>query len=192
MGTAGTLLKSARQAHGLTQSALAQRAGTYQPRIAQVEHGTHEPSAERLSNLLAATGQRLTALPTTARPAVEVGADIAGHLARQDFDRAFREVIQLSDDLARATRDVRVALVVTPPASTGDRRFDALLAGVVEHHLRKGRLPIPGWLRQSWRSLELPWHVDDNPFTQDLSAKDSLPGPLRHGVVLAASELASV
>jgi len=147
---------------------------------------------ESLVALLAATGHRLALLPTAARPAAEAAQAIAGHLRVLDEDRAFREVIQLSDDLGAAPADVRVALVVTPPPPTGDPRYDALLAGVVEEHLLRSRLPVPEWVRHPSRRLSQRWYVDDNPYTRALSDATALAGPLRHNVVLAASELASV
>ncbi len=56
----GTTLREARRSAGLTQAALAQRAGTSQATISAYEHGRKEPSVETLSRLLAAAGSRLT------------------------------------------------------------------------------------------------------------------------------------
>jgi transcriptional regulator with XRE-family HTH domain len=56
----GTTLRDARTRAGLTQVALAQRAGTSQATISAYEHGHKEPSVETFARLLAATGSRLT------------------------------------------------------------------------------------------------------------------------------------
>lgn len=53
------LVRDARLAAGLSQRALAQRAGTSQPAIARYERGVATPSWETLQRLLAACGQRL-------------------------------------------------------------------------------------------------------------------------------------
>jgi transcriptional regulator with XRE-family HTH domain len=92
-------LLAARRARGLSQRALAARVGEHQPTISALENGDHDPGLGHLSRLLAATGHRLVALPTTARPAYEAAADIAAALRRGDESAAYREFIQLSDDL---------------------------------------------------------------------------------------------
>jgi transcriptional regulator with XRE-family HTH domain len=54
-----TLVRDARLAAGLSQRALAQRAGTSQPAVARYERGVATPSWETLQRLMAACGQRL-------------------------------------------------------------------------------------------------------------------------------------
>lgn len=53
------LLFEARQAAGLSQRALARRAGTSQPAVARYERGAATPSLETLQRLLTACGRRL-------------------------------------------------------------------------------------------------------------------------------------
>lgn len=55
-------LRAARTRAGLTQAALARRAGTSQATISAYEHGRKEPSVATLARLLAATGSRLTVI----------------------------------------------------------------------------------------------------------------------------------
>lgn len=61
------LVRDARLAAGLSQRALARRAGTSQPAIARYERGVATPSLETLQRLVAACGQRLR-LSTEAIP----------------------------------------------------------------------------------------------------------------------------
>jgi len=64
-------LRRAREEAGLSQSALAARAGTSQATISAYESGRKQPSVETLGRLLAATGRRLTverALPREPSP----------------------------------------------------------------------------------------------------------------------------
>jgi transcriptional regulator with XRE-family HTH domain len=56
---AGTELRSARLAAGLSQRELAELAGTSQPAVALYESGEREPGFSTLARLLAATGSRL-------------------------------------------------------------------------------------------------------------------------------------
>lgn len=54
-----SLLRSTRERAGLSQSALAQRAGTSQPAVSRYEAGVASPSVETLDRLLAVMGARL-------------------------------------------------------------------------------------------------------------------------------------
>ncbi len=56
---AATLIRSTRERAGLTQHALAARAGTSQPAVSRYESGAASPSVETLDRLLAAMGARL-------------------------------------------------------------------------------------------------------------------------------------
>lgn len=56
---AATLIRTAREGAGLSQGALAARAGTSQPAVSRYESGASSPSVETLDRLLAAMGSRL-------------------------------------------------------------------------------------------------------------------------------------
>jgi hypothetical protein len=93
----------------------------------------------------------------------------------------------LSDDLGSAPKTIRTALCVTSPVNTGDVRFDAAIAAVVDHHLSSDRLPVPEWVQGPSKILTDPWRVSR--FTDDADVPAAF---RRHGVYLAASELVSV
>ena len=57
--TTGALLRDARRRAGLSQSQVADRAGTSQPVISMYEHDRREPSIATLTRLVNATGARL-------------------------------------------------------------------------------------------------------------------------------------
>jgi transcriptional regulator with XRE-family HTH domain len=183
------LVREVRRGRGFTQRELASRAGITQPALADIERAAHDTRVGALSRLVGAAGYQLFVLPTTAHAA----ADWADHIyqelrsTRRDEEIAFRALIGLSDDLAAVSEPLRVALCVAPPAPCGDPRYDAGIAAVVEFHLSRSRLPVPNWVRESWRVLREEWVV--SPYT-DLS--EVPPAFRRHGVVLAASELASI
>lgn len=189
--TASALLRTARQRRGVSQRQLALAAGDSQPGIAAIESGAHDTTLSRIEHLLAPLGQRLTLLPTRSRPAWEAAASVAAALARSDLNSAWREIIQLSDDLVREPPAIRVALAVSPPLPVGDRRYDALLAGIVDHRLTEDGLPRPDWLDDPHFSLDQAWDVEVLPELR-ASARANTPGAIaRHGVYLAAAELAS-
>ncbi|HEU4700899.1 MAG TPA: helix-turn-helix transcriptional regulator [Conexibacter sp.] len=63
---AGATIRAARERAGLTQTQLAQRAGTSQATLSAYERGRKAPSVETLGRLLAASGTRLTTAPASA------------------------------------------------------------------------------------------------------------------------------
>ena len=173
-----------RAARGTTQRQLAADVGTHQPHIAAIESGAHDTTVSGLE-------RHLQALHYRRRPAWEAALDVADHLSAADEASAFREILQLSDDLAQSPADIRVALVVTPPAGTKDARFDALLAGVIDYWLEDCSAPRPAWLDDPSRTLDVHWFVEPLPELRE-SARQATPSPvLRHGVVLAEAELRS-
>jgi len=82
MTTAATLLRQARARAGLSQRALARRAGTAQSVIARIERGQTSPTWETLERLLAAAGVAL-------RPELEVPVVVGSHML-QDVPRILR------------------------------------------------------------------------------------------------------
>ena len=86
-------ISHARRRAGLTQTALAQRAGTSQATISAYESGRKEPSVATLSALLAAAGARL-AVERAERPVLRLSES---QLARAG--RALQDVLALADAL---------------------------------------------------------------------------------------------
>lgn len=191
MNRAAPLLRQARRSRKLSQRALAQRAASHQPAIAAIETGKHDASVATLDRLVSATGQRLAVLPTPSRTVAEAAEAIWDCLRHHDERRAFREFVQLSDDLQRESGAIRVALTVTPPAPVGDRRYDALIAALVEH-LLADRLPVPTWTSEPARTLHEPWYVEDLPEARERTREETPASFARHRVFLSATELASV
>lgn len=64
---AAELIREARAQAGLTQSALAQRAGTSQATVSAYESGRKVPSVETLERLLGVMAARLTTVPSAPR-----------------------------------------------------------------------------------------------------------------------------
>jgi transcriptional regulator with XRE-family HTH domain len=101
----GELLRGRREAHGVSQRALAVRAGTRQATISRIENGHEIPTVERFSQLLLALGERLDieAVPLDAeRPLADVRRDQAKSAALR-LEEGF-VLATFASDLAGAAR----------------------------------------------------------------------------------------
>lgn len=186
------MLRQARQSSGLTQEALAARAGTTQSAIAAYESGAKQPSVATLDRLVAAAGLvvewRLHAAPPLARAAQGLGAA----LGRHDINEMLRYLAGLVDEIGRMPPGDAGAALGREPEEVGDPRGDALLAGVVEWLAHRGGIRTPAWTRQPRRFLDQWWFV--TPYRSlHASALVETPAELANrGVFLHRSSLESV
>ena len=137
MTISSVLLRQSRRAVHLSQRAAASAAHVPQASIGRVEAGSRDVSVATLDAFLRPTGNRHIAVPLRGRPVAESAVAVADALDRQDESAAFREFIQTNDDLVAETPAGRVVLSYAPPPPTGDRRFDALLAALVDYRLNE-------------------------------------------------------
>jgi transcriptional regulator with XRE-family HTH domain len=95
-------IEAARRAAGLTQAALAERAGTSQATVSAYESGRKTPSADTFARLLAASGARLDVRPARApvrSPSLS---------ERERRGRILAQVIELAEALpARHSRQLK-------------------------------------------------------------------------------------
>lgn len=100
------VLRTARRRAGLTQRALADRAGTSQATVSAYESGRKAPSVDTLERLLRATGQRLAVAPQ-APVTVPSAAELV------EAGRGLVEVIALAEALpTRHERQLRYPRLV--------------------------------------------------------------------------------
>jgi len=186
---AANLVRSTRRERGFSQRALAAAVHMSGSAVADVERSAHDPGVDTVQRLLNAAGYRLCAIPTRSTPAAEWADLIYRELksSRKSHSVALRALIGLSDDLSTAKGVIRVALCVAVPPPCGDARYDAAIAGIVEHHLTTDGLPVPDWVEEPSRFLAIPWETST--YTDQSEAPLALQ---RHGVWLAAADLASV
>lgn len=90
---AGVLLRDARLAAGLSQSELSRRVQTSQATISAYETGAKQPSVATLSRLLAASGARLTVVPTAEPVREPSGRDL------RRAARGLKDVLALAEAL---------------------------------------------------------------------------------------------
>lgn len=189
MGVAASLLSSARRNRSVSGRALARRTSSSQAGLVGVERGTTDATVDRLDRILRSLDYQLVALPTRLGTAANSAEDARRFLVDSRVDAAFRVVLQLAADLESADPALRVALCVSPPAPTGDPRFDALLAGIVEHLLSKDSLPLPEWVAEDTRTLAEPWDVEPVPALRAAARKRTPRALRRHGVFVDPVEL---
>nr|WP_255671721.1 helix-turn-helix transcriptional regulator [Glycomyces amatae] len=193
-------MRTARLALGLSQAAVAARIGTTQSAIARLESGDTDPRLSTLERFAEVVGVTLAIRPAAdSGPSMESTAvAIRRSLSNGDPNEALRHVIQFLDDVrsvdpAAVRRSMRVE-----PDTTGDKRWDALLAGIAEYASLRARIPVPGWATAPGRFLKRFWFVIEDllgrpaPGLATLSFADSPPELANRGVFLDRSSLESV
>ena len=196
-------MRDIRRRAGLSQRALASRAGVPQPTIAEIEVGRREPSITLLSRLAEATECELKVdlQPLPTRSAVATSNRIRDLLVRAEGERwsraeredaALRAIIDFKDALQSASTDDFSRLVSTPPGLTGDTRWDAFIAAVVEDEAATRAVTTPRWTDEKARFARPIWYLSDN---RELHAWELAMAPgafVRHGILAAKQELQSV
>jgi transcriptional regulator with XRE-family HTH domain len=147
------MIKAARSSAGLTQAELGERAGVAQPVVSAYERGRRQPTLPVLWELIAAAGAdfdwcleqaRLTMEPVSSPRWKPLSAARAMAPDGADHER-LRLIAQFVDDFARADDVTRRRLVARVPPPCGDTRFDALIAGLVEHLCAEAGIEPPAW-----------------------------------------------
>ncbi len=184
------LLRGSREAAGITQLEMAERAGTTQPAVAAYESGARTPSLPTLVRLLDAAEHDVEIVAT---PRVRRGAASLAELAReieQDLDEdreqdALRLLFGFADDFRGSSRPGAIELIAETPPATGDSRFDAALAGLAEHFATERGIPIPRWVDQPDRFVEPMWFVASRPEFDAYTLANTPAVFVRHGVLIA-------
>jgi len=185
-----TLIRTARQAAGITQLELAHGAGTAQPAVAAYESGARTPSFATLQRLLGACEHdvELLAHPRIRRGAAslaELAGTIEGDLREGREKDALRLLFGFADDFRGSSRPGRAALISDRPPPTGDLRFDAALAGVAELFAAEALIPAPTWVNDADRFVEPWWFVASRPALHAYTLANTPALLARHGVFMA-------
>jgi hypothetical protein len=123
---------------------------------------------------------------------LQVRAEGEGRSKAQREDAALRAVIDFKDALQSASTDAFSRLVSTPPGLTGDTRWDAFIAAVVEDEAATRAVATPRWTDEKVRFTRPLWYLSDN---RGLHAWELATAPgafVRHGILAARQELQSV
>ena len=178
MSETAELIRSAREQRGLSQRALAKRAGVEQSTIARIELGDTDPAFSTVVRLLDAAGFRLpqpeTSIPTLAE--ATAGEAIDWTMLRSVTDLAERD-----------PTSVRLLIGAEPAPSTG-RVARTILAAVAAFLAERGGVRVPAWVRDT-PPLDEPWHPDGTPRMVRQTIAETPPAVARYNVWLRASAL---
>ena len=184
------LIHKAREAAGITQLEVAERAGTTQPAVAAYESGARTPSLSTLVRLLDAAEHdvEVVASPRMRRGAASL-ADLARTIEQDLADGREQDALRLlfgfADDFRGSSRPGAIELIAEQPCTTGDSRFDAALAGVAEFFATERGIPIPGWVDEPDRFVEPLWFVASRPEFDAYTLANTPAVFARHGVLIA-------
>ena len=191
MTSSSTLVRAARRSRHLTQARLAELTGIDQASVSHHERG-RDAAFSTVDRLLAGTGHRLYAAPTRRDDAASTAVAIRSHLRAQDPDRALRALLQLNDDLTAEHGLVRGVLALAEPEPTGNRMWDAAIAGLVAWRLNEERFPLPVWVGDPDRALPEPTVFRVDPADPAPEREDVPDEFAERGVLAWADTFASV
>lgn len=94
---------------------------------------------------------------------VDVAREISQSLGRRDEGEARRLAFSFVESYDKATEEERDRMVVDEPGGTGDERYDALIAAVVEFSCARHTQAAPSWVDGPGRFLDQWWFVSGMP-----------------------------
>lgn len=111
-------------------------------------------------------------------------SDLRSGASKGEMLRAVRQFVKNVDRLGPA------GMIERDPGSTGDPRWDALVAGVVEHVAFAHGASVPEWARAV--PLEQWWFVTDSPRLHATAFVNTPPALARRNVYLTRASLENV
>lgn len=186
-------LRAKRRRHGLTLRSLARAAGTAETNLSAYERGTKIPNARtvgRLETILAAGSQSplfTRNLLTTPAAAAAIRSGLRQGWSTADLLRIVRE---LRANRRELVTDADRAAFLAEPSTTGDQRWDAMLAGNAEDIALKWRMDPPAWTRG--HALPQFWFVGSMPEFQAYSFAYSPMSMQVRGVMVDPADLESI
>ena len=189
----GWELRAARRKADLTLRQVAMAAGTSEPNVAAYERGVKTPNAATLTRLLAviavgaASRIHRERLLTVAAAAAAIRRGSRTGASTAELLRIVREMRTHAGLLTTAAE--RRAFFA-PPTTTGDQRWDAMLAGVVEDWALVHGTKPPPWSRG--HALPVFWFVGDSPNLQAYAFAHSPMSLQVRGVLVDPGDLEAV
>lgn len=114
-----------------------------------------------------------------------IAKDLAARAPKGDTLRLVRQFVMDTD-----CEDIDT-MISGPPPTTGDPRWDALIAGVTEDIAFHSRRPVPSWVKSSEPLAEW-WFVTDFPALHATAFLETPPALARRGVFLRRASLVNV
>ena len=173
----GWTLRERRRAAGLTAAQVARVTGTSESNIAAYERGGKVAGPLTLQRIIDAidagseSAIYVIGLVTTPQASAAIRSGLRHGWTTRELLRVVRELRSNSKWIARPI-DQKVFLA--RPSTTGDRRWDALLAGATEELAAREGMPAPDWAEGV--RLENEWFVAEDPaFNEYLLAHSPVP-----------------
>lgn len=155
-------LRLDRRRAGLTLAQVARATGTSESNISAYERGTKRPNQATLARLCTATAVPALSplhqrhLSTVPALAAGVRRGLRAEWSTADLLRLVRQAVGES---ALLTTDEEWAAFLARPSTTGDQRWDVLVAGTADLVALRHDRPVPGWT--AGRTLRRPWWVGE-------------------------------
>jgi len=102
---------------------------------------------------------------------------------------AIRLAFRIHEHYQRSSVEARLEMIKEQPDDTGDPRFDALIAGIVEYSCAVNRVAAPRWVQEEKYFLDTFWFVSG---LESLHADAIVSSPIsckRRGVFLTQDSL---
>jgi transcriptional regulator with XRE-family HTH domain len=177
---ASLLIRGHRSAAGLSQRALARRAGTSSATLNRYEAGTVDPSTATLNRILRGCLPRRRRWSSLA----ELAPAVAAELRRGTGSQAWRSVAEFLDDDRGADARELLLSVADAPSPTGDSRADAVAAALAEHLCAQRGLTPPAWTQAPVEAT--PWWFVAGEAFRALALRESPISFARRGVFVTA------
>jgi len=189
----GWTLRERRREAGLTAAQVARVTGTSETNIAAYERGDKVPGSLTMERILGAidAGSEspiyVHGLVTSPQASATIRLGIRRGWTPRELLRVIREQ---RSNFKWISRPIDQRVFLGRPSTTGDRRWDALIAGAADELAARSNLPAPQWTEGI--RLEDEWFVtDDSAFHEYLVAHS--PQPFRsRGVMIDPDALESV
>lgn len=186
---AGDLLKHSRAQAGLSQHQLAVLAEVSDSEVARIETRRVQPSIPVLGRLLDVLGVTLSGMYNDNRVcARSISNSIRERLLNRDEEGAYRNWLILLDDLEAVTPVRLLELVFHAAEPTGDSRYDALIAALVEYACQNKSVEPPPWVNDPWRATG-GYYVSGIAALYDLERIESPEPFARRGVYISHADL---
>jgi transcriptional regulator with XRE-family HTH domain len=174
MRSTADLIRTARTQRGLSQRALANRAGVEQSTIARIENGDTDPTWTTVGRLLEAAGFTLDD-PTPTIPTLAEAA-----LGDDELD--WTMIRAVTDRAAQQQDEVQLLIGAEPPAYAS-RIARTILASIAAFLADENQVRSPRWVRET-RPLDTPWHLPGTPRMIQIARLATPPVVARYNVWL--------
>jgi transcriptional regulator with XRE-family HTH domain len=189
----GWELRRRRREAGLTAAQVARVTGTSESNIAAYERGDKVPGSPTLERILdaisAGSESRIYVNRLVTTP--EASAAIRYGLRHRWTDRELLRIVREQRSNAKwVSRPIDQKVFFARPSTTGDKRWDALLAGSVEDLTARGDASVPEWIEGI--RIDGEWFVADDPAFNDYLLAHSPESFRSRGVMIDPEALESV